>query len=76
MRPPALWKPSVPFSVYRTTNNNGVFARFNSLQDGVTACVELYKRHYASLPPAELVSRWTDGGGQGAYQSAVNKCFI
>ncbi len=82
LRPPKTWKPSVPFTILpvsqvidgkRTTT---YFAKFKTLEDGVTACVETYKRFYSELPPAELVSRWTDGGGQGAYQSAVNKCFI
>lgn len=75
MRVPATWKPSVPFTVY-TAKGNGVFSKFDTLQDGVTACVELYRRNYSDLPPDTLVARWTDGGGQGAYQSAVNQCFI
>lgn len=74
MRPPGTWKPSVPFSVYRA-KGNGVFAHFNSVQDGVTACAELYNRFYADLSADKLVSRWTSGGGNVAYRSAVASCF-
>lgn len=78
MRPPKTWKPSVPFTIMPTIQNGETtyFAKFKTLEDGVTACVELYKRNYSTLPPDTLVSRWTAGGGKGAYQSAVNSCFI
>jgi hypothetical protein len=73
MRVPRTWKPSVPMSHINSVN--GEFAKFKTLEDGVTACVELYNRLYSDLPPAKLVSRWTDGGGNKAYRSAVANCF-
>lgn len=75
MRVPSTWKPSVPFTVYRA-RGNGVFSRFETLQDGVTACVELYARNYKHLPPDTLVSIWTDGGGNRAYRAAVSSCYL
>lgn len=74
MRVPATWKPSVPMRSIKSVN--GVFARFDSLQDGVTACVELWQRLYKDLPADKLVSRWTDGGGNTAYRSAVRSCYV
>lgn len=73
MRVPATWKPSVTMS--RIDSVNGEFAKFDSLEDGVTACVELYQRLYKDLPAEKLVSRWTDGGGNGSYLSAVKSCY-
>jgi hypothetical protein len=75
MRPPKLWKPSVPFTIYNAPGN-GKFAKFNSIADGITACVELYQRNYKHLPPAALVSRWTDKGGNRAYRSSVASCYL
>jgi hypothetical protein len=40
MRPPQLWTPSVLFSIYNA-KGNGQFAKFKTLNDGVTACAEL-----------------------------------
>ena len=74
LRPPATWEPSVPFSIYHA-KGNGVFARFDSVKDGATACVELYQRFYQDLTADQLVSRWTDGGGDKHYRSAVANCF-
>ena len=75
MRPPVTWAPSVAFEVYHA-KGNGKFAKFDTLSDGITACVELYQRNYSTLPPAKLVARWTDGGGKGAYTAAVTRCFL
>lgn len=73
MRVPGTWKPSV--SMRSINSVNGVFARFDSLEDGVTACVELWQRLYKDLPADKLVSRWTDGGGNTHYRSAVRSCY-
>ena len=77
MRPPKTWKPSVTFKPMAVNQGGDItyFAKFNSLQDGVTACVELYKRLYSDLPADKLVSRWTDGGGNKEYRSAVRNCY-
>lgn len=74
MRVPATWVPSVPIS--RMQSVNGEFAKFRTLEGGVTACVELYQRLYKDLPASTLVSRWTDGGGNQAYRSAVSSCYL
>ncbi len=74
MRPPKTWEPSAPFTVYHA-KGNGKFARFETLADGINACVELYDRFYDELSANKLVSRWTDGGGNKAYHSAVSNCF-
>jgi hypothetical protein len=74
MRVPHSWTPSVPYNgVYK--GPNGVFARYHSVSDGVTACVELYNRMYRDLTADQLVSRWTAGGGNRAYRSAVKSCY-
>lgn len=75
MRPPKKWKPSVPFVPVKVPGN-GEFAKFNSLEDGVRANVELYKRHYAKYKTADaLVNVWADGGGNHHYRQAVRDCF-
>lgn len=73
MRPPKLWKPSVPFTVYKSPGN-GEFAKFGSLEDGITACVELYKRSYADLDAKTLVKRWAQTSNKN-YHDAVASCF-
>jgi len=74
MRVPSSWIPSVgkPKKEYSV---NGVFAKFDSLEDGISACTELYARKYQDLPAETLVSRWTDGGGKGAYTRNVKNCY-
>jgi hypothetical protein len=75
MRPPKLWTPSVPFTIYHA-KGNGQFAKFETLEDGVQANVELYFRHYAKYENADaLVNVWADGGGNSSYRGAVRKCF-
>lgn len=73
MRVPGTWRPSVKIGSLNSVN--GKFAKFNSLEDGVTACVELYKRLYSDLPADKLVSRWTDSGGNANYRKAVASCY-
>lgn len=53
----------------------GNFARFETLADGVTACVELYDRFYDMLDPHTLVARWADNGANQGYKNAVASCF-
>lgn len=74
MRIPATWTPAVgkPKKEYSV---NGVFAKFATLEDGISACTELYARRYQDLLPEKLVSVWTDGGGNGAYRSSVKSCY-
>lgn len=75
MRPPRLWQPSVPLTIYKAPGN-GVFARFATLEEGVQANVELYTRHYAKYTTADaLVSAWAGGGGNAQYRGAVRSCF-
>lgn len=74
MRVPSSWKPSVKMS--RISTVNGTFAKFATLDDGIKACVELYQRLYKHLPSHTLVSRWTNGGGNRAYRSAVTSCYL
>lgn len=75
MRIPKTWKPSVKVSTYYSPGN-GSFARFDTLADGITACVELYKRNYSKLPPDTLVTRWTSGDNNREYLTAVYNCFL
>lgn len=75
MRPPSTWKPSVKMGVYKSPGN-GTFAKFDTVEDGITACVELYKRNYKDMPPQKLVSLWTAGGGNKHYRSAVSSCYL
>lgn len=75
MRPPKKWTPSVSFTVMHVPGN-GQFAKFETLEDGVQANVELYFRHYAHYTNAnDFVSVWADGGGKGSYRAAVQSCF-
>jgi len=74
MRVPRLWKPSVSFTVYHSPGN-GVFSKFKTLEDGITANVELYSRLYKDLSPGTLVDVWADGGGNAHYRGAVKSCF-
>lgn len=74
MRVPKTWKPSVPIRPTRQTPN-GIFAQFESSNDGITACTELYNRFYKDLSASTLVSEWTDGGGNAAYRAQVASCY-
>ncbi|HEV7278867.1 MAG TPA: hypothetical protein VGN57_01535 [Pirellulaceae bacterium] len=75
MRPPKTWKPSVPFTVYVKAKDD-YFAKFETLEHGIIANVELYQRFYAHLPNADaLVSKWAGGGGNANYRAAVRSCF-
>lgn len=74
MRVPSSWKPSVPMR--KEASINGTFAKFNTLEDGITACVELYERLYKHLPAEKLVARWTNGEGNVSYQAAVSACYM
>lgn len=75
MRIPRTWTPSVEMSSYNS-GQNGIFAKFNSLEDGIRANVELYQRFYAQYENADaLVSVWADGGGDASYRAAVANCF-
>ena len=48
---------------------------FHTVEDGITACTELYARFYKDLSASALVSRWTDGGGNAAYRAQVASCY-
>jgi hypothetical protein len=74
MRVPSSWTPAVgkPSKEYSV---NGVFAKFATLEDGISACTELYARRYKDLSASVLVSRWTDGGGNAAYRGGVKNCY-
>lgn len=74
MRVPSTWKPSVPMTVYHAAGN-GTFAKFESVEDGIVANVELYSRFYKDLSPQLLLSRWVHGGGNANYRAAVFSCF-
>ena len=74
MRVPSTWKPSVPMMVY-TTANNGHFAKFETLEDGITACVELYARNYKHRSAYDLVSIWTNRGAEESYYYNVAQCY-
>jgi hypothetical protein len=73
MRVPAKWEPSVAVSSLKTAN--GTFAKFDTLHDGITACVELYQR-YQNLSPSTLVRTWTNGGGSPGYHAEVSSCYL
>lgn len=73
MRKPGTWEPKGV--VGQTKGAEGYFLVFDSLQSGITACVETYSRFYRDATPEALVARWTNGGGQGAYYNNVKKCY-
>ncbi len=74
MRVPKLWKPSVHLSVYHSPGN-GDFAKFDTMEDGITANVELYARNFARYTTAEkLVKVWTNNTAT-EYVNAVKACF-
>lgn len=74
MRKPGSWKPKGV--VGQTKGAVGYFLVFDTLENGIKACVETYQRFYKDAPPRALVSAWTAGGGQGHYQAAVSACFL
>ena len=72
---PHLRERSVPFTVY-VRGKGDYFAKFETLEHGIIANVELYQRFYASAPTANaLVSRWAGGGGNAHYRATVRGCF-
>jgi hypothetical protein len=74
MRVPSTWKPSVPFTVYHA-KGNGTFSRFESLEHGIIANVELYQRFYSSFDSAAALTRTWAKTNNPAYHAAIRKCF-
>lgn len=56
---------------------NGIFAKFNTREDGIAACVELYSRKYRGLNVDALVSKWanTHRGRNPSYVESIESCF-
>jgi len=74
MRRPGSWTPE---GIAGTTKGSvGKFLVFDTLEHGIHACVQTYQRFYANVGPRALVASWTNGGGKGDYQSAVNNCYL
>lgn len=71
MRPPKTWLPSVPF--IKAPSN---FAKFETLEAGITACTELYNRFYKDLNSTTLVNRWTANGAETDYKNAIKSCYL
>ena len=72
MRIPGSWTP--PVTLHSIDTVNGTFARFDSLKDGIQACVETYNRFYSGMSADRLVAYWT-GGGNANYRAAVGSCY-
>ena len=75
MRIPRSWTPSVPMGAY-DTNGNGWFASFDTKEDGIHACIELYSRFYKDRTSVNLVNVWTSGDANGSYYSSVRNCYV
>lgn len=73
MRRPGSWAPDG--IVGETGGAVGKFLVFDSLESGITACVQVYQRFYTDKTADQLVSAWTAGGGNAQYRSAVRSCF-
>jgi hypothetical protein len=74
MRVPSTWTPNG--IIGSTQGSVGHFAKFDSLEHGIQACVETYNRFYKDMPPKKLVSLWTAGGGNRDYRAAVSNCYL
>jgi len=61
-------------SVCTPTKNNGSFAKFDSLEDGVRANVDLYARLYAGKGWTDLTNTWAQTKSK-EYHEAVGSCF-
>lgn len=80
MRVPSSWKPSVPMGVYKAPGN-GRFAKFRTLEHGIVANVELYKRYYKDASAEEMYRAWTatekwDARHPPAYLVSLRSCFL
>ncbi len=75
MRIPGTWTPAVG-KPGKEHSVNGTFAKFETLADGVDACVETYARFYRDKDASTLVSAWTAGGGNREYRTAVSNCYL
>lgn len=67
MRVPSSWTPSVPLSSMWA--KHGEYAKFETLQDGVTACVELWQRFYEGKTAFATAKVWTGNANNKDYGS-------
>lgn len=72
MRRPGSWTPKG--IVGETGGAVGHFLVFDSLQSGVTACAETYKRFYTDLSAKQLVKRWAQSSNPN-YVAMVAECM-
>jgi len=81
LRPPTKWTPSVPFTEHQS--KNGVFAKFDTLEEGIIACVELWTRSYKGLSAFDTAKVWTgnkmnalygEKPAERAYIAAIEAC--
>jgi hypothetical protein len=73
LRVPRSWTPDGLTGA--TAGAVGHFATFQSLQHGVNACAETYKRFYSEVSASRLMNAWVHGGGNPHYRSAVAACY-
>lgn len=69
-----------PDSPYKSTcvqssNNNGWFAKFDDLETGVYASVDLYVRKYMGKSPDEITAVWAGSPQSGGYWQAIRACY-
>ena len=72
MRMPSTWEPTG--IIASTQGAVGHFAVYDSLENGINGCVELYSRFYADLDPYTLTTRWAQTHDKN-YHNAVASCF-
>jgi hypothetical protein len=53
---------------------NGFFAKFQTLEDGIGANVDLYARLYAGKTAREITRIWAQTNNP-SYFSAIDKCY-
>lgn len=58
-----------------STNNNGYFATFDSVESSILSTADLYIRKYAGKPPDEITRVYAGNPQSKGYWTAIRACY-
>ena len=64
----------IEHGVYHSPGN-GYFSHFNSMEDGIVACIDLYIRKYSGKTPDELTKIFAENPESRGYWESVRSCY-
>lgn len=65
---------NIDSGVYKAPGN-GYFASYDSLRDGMRACVDLYARKYQGAHPDTITRVWAGNPQSQGYWTAIRSCY-